>query len=143
MPKKPLKRIIIKKENDLYVIDNNEYFSNFLNISFDIYRKTINAISQSEGIYIHISPKFQTILLKIEKHFKEETIKFERWELESILDWIDCMCVIILNAPKELEPFLENDESDESLNVFLQLSEEFMQKSKKILKYDTGQKKLN
>lgn len=137
------KRIIIKKENDLFAIDNNEYFSNFLNISFDIYRKTINAISQNEGLLIHISPKFQTILLKIEKYFADDVIKFEQWELETLIDWVDCMCIIILSAPEEWEPFLENDEPNETINIFIQLSEEFIQQSKKILNHDMRQKKPN
>lgn len=142
MPRKK-KRIFIKKEDNLYIIYNNEYFSNFLNISFDIYRKTINAISQDQGILIDISPKFRKILLKIENNFTDDIIKFENWELEALVDWVDCMCVIILSAPQEWEPLLGSDEPSESLNIFLQLSEEFIKNAKKVLNHDAEQKKPN
>lgn len=122
MPKQIIK--IIKKD-DKFVIDKNKNYEYFFSMSIIFYHKIIEVMKKDSGMNIEINPKFENLLTKLT--INNETIIINEAEIKFLTDWVDCLCLIML----ELDSI---DFKNKDIKKFLRLSESLINNSKKLLK---------
>lgn len=121
MPKSKLK---LEKKEDKIIIEKNKNYEIFFSMSVVFYNNLLEIIRKEEGIKLQISPKFEILLNKI--RLENEQIELNLDELKLFTDWIDCLCLIMLD--------LDNlDLKNKDIKKYLQLSESLIQLSKTII----------
>jgi hypothetical protein len=117
-------KIKLEKKDNLFVIDKNKNYESFFSMSIVFYQKLIQLMEENEGVNIHLNPKFEILLNKLS--LNNEEIKLEQNDLKLLVDWTDCLCVIML----ELDSI---DFKDKEIQKYLRLSETLIQQGKEFL----------
>jgi len=117
-------KIIIEKDNQEFVIKNDKNYELFFSMSIVFYQRIIEFMKKDTGMIISINPKFETLLLKISFH--NEEIKLNEEDLKLLIDWVDCLCLIML----DIESI---DYKNKDIKKYLRLSESLIANSKKLL----------
>jgi hypothetical protein len=117
-------KIKLEKKDNLFVIDKNKNYESFFSMSIVFYQKLIQLMEEYEGVNIHLNPKFEMLLNKLS--LNNEEIKLEQNDLKLLVDWTDCLCVIML----ELDSI---DFKDKEIQKYLRLSETLIQQGKEFL----------
>jgi hypothetical protein len=117
-------KIKLEKKDNLFVIDKNKNYESFFSMSIVFYQKLIQLMEENEGVNIHLNPKFEMLLNKLS--LNNEEIKLEQNDLKLLVDWTDCLCVIML----ELDSI---DFKDKEIQKYLRLSETLIQQGKEFL----------
>jgi len=117
-------KIKLEKKDNLFVIDKNKNYESFFSMSIVFYQKLIQLMEEHEGVNIHLNPKFEMLLNKLS--LNNEEIKLEQNDLKLLVDWTDCLCVIML----ELDSI---DFKDKEIQKYLRLSETLIQQGKEFL----------
>lgn len=117
-------KIKIEKTNDLITIDKDKNYEFLLSMSIIFYQKIMTIMQSHEELLISLNPKFENLLIKI--NLKNEKIELNEDELKLLIDWIDCLCLIML----DLESI---DLKNKEIQKYLKMSEKFIISSKKIL----------
>lgn len=114
----------IEKVNDFFIIDKNENYEFFFSMSILFYQKLITIMQDSEGIVLHMNPKFETLLQKL--NLKNEVIKINKDDLNIMIEWIDCLCLIMLDIDSI-------DLKNKEIKKYLRIAESIISSGKKLL----------
>ena len=117
-------KIKLEKKDNLFVIDKNKNYELFFSMSIVFYQKLIQLMEENEGVNIYLNPKFEVLLNKLSLY--NEEIKLDQNDLKLLVDWTDCLCVIML----ELDSI---DFKDKEIQKYLRLSETLIQQGKEFL----------
>ena len=116
--------IKIQKLNDFIIIDKDKNYEFLLSMSIVFYQKLMQIMQDNEEVLISLNPKFESLLSKI--NLKNEVIKINNEELKLLIDWIDCLCLIMLDLDSI-------DFKNKEIQKYLKVSEKFISSGKKIL----------
>lgn len=117
-------QINIEKSNDFFVIEKDKNYEFFLSMSIIFYQKLMSIIQSGDGMIISLNPKFENLLSKIS--LKNEVIKLTEDELKLMIDWTDCLCLIMLDIDSI-------DFKNKEIKKYLKLSEIFISTCKKLI----------
>lgn len=117
-------KIKLEKQDNLFVIDKNKNYELFFSMSIVFYQKVIQAMEENGGISLYLNPKFEILLNKLSLNNNE--IKLEENDLKLLVDWADCLCLIML----EIDSI---NFKDKDIQKFLGLSETLIKQSKELL----------
>lgn len=117
-------QIKIEKDGDIFIIAKDKNYELFFSMSVVFYQKVIEIMKQDSGLNISINPKFESVLLKMS--LNNESIKINQDDLKLLLDWVDCLCLIML----DIESI---DYKNKDIKKYLRLSESLISNSKKII----------
>jgi hypothetical protein len=120
----PRTNIKIERSNDFIIIDKDKNYEFLLSMSIVFYQKLMFIMQDNEEVLISLNPKFENLLSKI--NLKNETIKINNEELQLLIDWIDCLCLIMLDLDSI-------DFKNKEIQKYLKMSEKFILSGKKIL----------
>jgi hypothetical protein len=117
-------KIKLEKQDNLFVIDKNKNYELFFSMSIVFYQKVIQAMEENGGISLYLNPKFEILLNKLSLNNNE--IKLEENDLKLLVDWADCLCLIML----EIDSI---NFKDKDIQKFLGLSETLIKQGKELL----------
>lgn len=117
-------QIKIEKDGDVFIISKDKNYELFFSMSVVFYQKVIEIMKQDSGLNISINPKFESVLLKMS--LNNESIKINEDDLKLLLDWVDCLCLIML----DIESI---DYKNKDIKKYLRLSESLISNSKKLI----------
>jgi len=120
----PRINIKIEKSDDCIIIDKDKNYEFLLSMSIVFYQKLMQIMQDNEEVLISLNPKFESLLSKI--NLKNEVIKINNEELKLLIDWIDCLCLIMLDLDSI-------DFKNKEIQKYLKVSEKFISSGKKIL----------
>jgi hypothetical protein len=120
----PRSNIKIEKSDDFIIIEKDKNYEFLLSMSIIFYQKLMTIMQSNEEFLISMNPKFENLLSKI--NLKNETIKINSEELKLLIDWIDCLCLIMLDLDSI-------DLKNKDIQKYLKMSGKFILSSKKIL----------
>jgi hypothetical protein len=120
----PRSNIKIEKSDDFIIIEKDKNYEFLLSMSIIFYQKLMTIMQSNEEFLISMNPKFENLLSKI--NLKNETIKINNEELQLLIDWIDCLCLIMLDLDSI-------DLKNKDIQKYLKMSGKFILSSKKIL----------
>lgn len=116
-------QIKISAKDDSIVIENDNNFESFLSMSLIFYHKIIDIMQKTQGLLLAMNPNFQNLIIKLSTNEKE--IKLSKEDLKIMTDWIDCLCLIMLDLDSI-------DFKNKQIKKYLSFSEQFIKKSKKL-----------
>lgn len=119
------KQIKIEQKGDIIIIHKDDNFNHLISISYVFYERIMSVVNSEQAIHYKMSPRFAGLLNKIA--IKNDIIHLSEDELSLFVDWIDTLCLIMLDLDNINYNHVE-------IKRYLTLSEKFIQKSKKILK---------
>jgi hypothetical protein len=114
----------IEKIDDFYIIDKDENYEFFFSMSILFYQKLITIMQNSEGVVLSMNPKFESLLKKI--NLKNEIIKINKDDLNIMIEWIDCLCLIMLDIDSI-------DLKNKEIKKYLRISESIITTGKKLI----------
>lgn len=117
-------KIKIEQQDNFFIIDKNKNYELFFSMSIVFYQKIIQLMQENEGVNIYLNPKFEVLLNKLSLSNKE--IKLEKNDLKLLIDWADCLCIIML----EIDSI---DFKDKEIQKYLRLSETLIKQGKELL----------
>lgn len=120
----PKSKIKISSQNDSIIIENDETFESFLSMSLVFYHKIIDIMQRTQGLLLAMNPNFQNLIIKLST--KDEQIVLSKENLKIMTDWIDCLCLIMLDLDSI-------DFKNKQIKKYLSLSEQFIKKSKTLI----------
>jgi hypothetical protein len=120
----PRSNIKIEKSDDFIIIEKDKNYEFLLSMSIIFYQKLMTIMQSNEEFLISMNPKFENLLSKI--NLKNEAIKINNEELKLLIDWIDCLCLIMLDLDSI-------DLKNKDIQKYLKMSGKFILSSKKIL----------
>jgi hypothetical protein len=114
----------IEKIDDSYIIDKDENYEFFFSMSIIFYQKLISIMQNSEGVVLSMNPKFENLLTKL--NLKNEIIKINKDDLSIMIEWVDCLCLIMLDIDSI-------DLKNKEIKKYLRISESIITTGKKLL----------
>ena len=114
----------IEKIADSYIIDKDENYEFFFSMSIIFYQKLISIMQNSEGVVLSMNPKFENLLTKL--NLKNEIIKINKDDLSIMIEWVDCLCLIMLDIDSI-------DLKNKEIKKYLRISESIITTGKKLL----------
>lgn len=126
----PRSKITIEKINDHFLIKKDKNYQSFFSMSVIFYHRVIEVIKQDSGMNVAMNPKFEILLTKLS--FDNEKIIIDLDQLKLMVDWVDCLCLIMLE--------IENlDFKNKEIKKYLRLSESFIFIANKFLKTEDNE----
>lgn len=117
-------KIKIEQQDNFFIIDKNKNYELFFSMSIVFYQKIIQLMQENEGVNIYLNPKFEVLLNKLSLNNQE--IKLDKNDLKLLIDWADCLCIIML----EIDSI---DFKDKEIQKYLRLSETLIKQGKELL----------
>ena len=117
-------KIKIEQQDNFFIIDKNKNYKLFFSMSIVFYQKIIQLMQENEGVNIYLNPKFEVLLNKLSLNNKE--IKLDKNDLKLLIDWADCLCIIML----EIDSI---DFKDKEIQKYLRLSETLIKQGKELI----------
>lgn len=114
----------IEKIDDFYIIDKDKNYEFFFSMSIIFYQKLISIMQNSEGVVLSMNPKFENLLTKL--NLKNEIIKINKDDLSIMIEWVDCLCLIMLDIDSI-------DLKNKEIKKYLRISESIITTGKKLL----------
>lgn len=121
----PKSKITIEKRENNFIIKKDNYYELFFSMSILFYHRIIEVIKQDSGMNVAMNPKFEVLLTKLS--LENEVLIIEENELKLLADWVDCLCLIMLD--------IDNlNLKNKDIKKYLRLCESLLSVSKKLLK---------
>ena len=117
-------QIKIEKNNDFFLISNDKNYELMLSMSVIFYNRIVELMKNTDGIVLYMNPKFKNLIKNISS--KSDFISLSDVELKLLIDWVDCLCLIMLDIDSI-------DYKDKDIKKYLSLSEKFIKNGKELL----------
>lgn len=116
--------IKIERDQNLFIIKRDKNFDHLISLSIVFYERIMSFMKKSEGIVLHMNPKFASLINKITA--ESEKLYLSEEDIALFVDWVDCLCLIMLDIDSI-------DYSNKEIKKYLTLSERFIKKSKELM----------
>lgn len=126
------KHITINRDKDIITISKDENFEHLLGVSYVFYERIMSLIESEKGPVFQISPRFKKLIDKLS--VKSDSVKLSEEELGLFVDWVDTLCLIMLDIDTI-------DYKNIEIKRYLTLSEKFIKKSKEIMQSTSDKEK--
>ena len=121
MPKAEVK---ISRDKNLFIIKRDSNFTHLIDISLVFYKRLMTLIQDTDGVILQMNPKFLDLIGKIT--IDEEKIYLSEEDVTLFVDWVDCLCLIMLDLDSV-------DYKSKEVKKYLTLSERFIKRSKELM----------